>query len=352
MRVDSEKLPEVLRQGLKLLYVIHGEEALLALEAADRLRVAARKDGFEEREVLTVEPGFDWSRLAMAAATRSLFASRRLLELRIPSGRPGVEGGSALAGFAKRLPADTVSLVMLPKLDRTQLASAWFTALDAAGVCVVANAVPPARLTQWLSARLAAQRQDADPATLELLAQRVEGNLLAAHQEVRKLGLLLAEGRLEFEAVRQSVLDVARYDVFKLRDALLEGQMGRVLRILDGLRGEGVATPLVLWAVTEDTRALLRLNRGLAAGRPGKTLASELKLFGDRAERLLAVARGASAPALEQALLAAAAADRVNKGLGRGDPWDALLGLCEQVMRACRAGRREAPNRVRMPTGS
>ena len=183
--VDTEQLAQHLTRGLKPLYAIHGEETLLALEAADRIRQRCHQEGYSEREVLTVESGFDWSRLAMSGNSLSLFSSKRLLELRIPSGKPGNEGAEALRAYAVNLAPDTVTLIALPKLDRSQLSSAWFTALDSAGVAVAASPVTIARLPQWLAARLALQEQQADQETLEFLVGCVEGNLLAAHQEVQ-----------------------------------------------------------------------------------------------------------------------------------------------------------------------
>ena len=246
MRIDTEQLAQHLTRGLKPLYAVHGEETLLALEAADRIRLRCRQEGYSEREVLTVESGFDWSRLAMSGNSLSLFSTKRLLELRIPSGKPGNEGAEALRSYAANLAPDTVTLISLPKLERTQLSSGWFEALESAGVVVAANPIPLARLPQWLAARLALQEQQADEQTLELLVGRVEGNLLAAHQEVQKLALLFPPGKLDAEQVRNVVLDVARYDVFKLGETLLAADTARFVRMLDGLRGEGVAAPLVL----------------------------------------------------------------------------------------------------------
>jgi DNA polymerase-3 subunit delta len=327
VRIDTEQLAQHLQRALAPLYTVHGEETLLALEAADRIRQQARAQGYSEREVLTAEAGFDWSQLAMSANSLSLFGSRRILELRVPSGKPGTEGAEALKRFASHLPADTVALVSLPRLDRATLASGWFEALEQGGVAVAANAVTPARLPQWLAGRLRLQGQEADGDTLALLAGMVEGNLLAAQQELHKLALLFPPGKLTREGVESAVLDVARYDVFKLGEALLAGDPARVVRVLEGLKGEGAAPPLVLWAITEELHALWRVSAAVAAGKPPQLALREARVWGARAELLPRALRRIGAGQLQAGLLAAADVDRTIKGLTRGDAWEELLRL-------------------------
>jgi DNA polymerase-3 subunit delta len=347
MVIDSEQLPQQLQRGLRPLYTVFGEETLLALEAADRIRRAARAKGYADREVLTVEAGFDWSRLHASSHSLSLFGSQRLLELRIPSGKPGVEGAEAIKRFCADLPPDTVSLVSLPKLDKATLNSGWFQALEGAGVAVTAAPVPAARLPQWLAGRLAQQGQEAEPDALERLAGMVEGNLLAAQQEVQKLALLFPAGRLAPEDIQSAVMDVARYDVFKLGEAILAGDRARLARMLDGLQAEGVAPPLVLWAIAEEIRALWRVGRALDAGKPMAVALRDARVWGARADLLPRAVRGVSPAALEAALLHAARADRLIKGLGRGDAWDELLQLALRLM-PCAAPQRPQSNRGRI----
>jgi len=348
MRVDSEQLAQHLKRGLKALYTVYGEETLLALEAADRIRACARAAGHTEREVLIAESGFDWASLAASGSSLSLFASRRILELRIPTGKPGIEGAEAIKRYVADLPPDTVSLVLLPKLDRTTLAAAWFEALEGAGVCVAANPVPPARLPQWLAGRLEQQGQRADPQALQFLSDMVEGNLLAAQQELHKLALLFPPGELSLEAVESAVVDVTRYDVFKLGEALLAGDQARFVKMLEGLKGEGVAPPLVLWAIAEEIRALFRVQAGTAGGRPLPVALREARIWGARAE-LLPRALGRLRPAeLEEALLHAAGTDRMIKGLARGDVWDDLLRLGLRLMPGTPANLSRG-NRGRIP---
>jgi len=348
MRVDPEQLLQHLQRGLKPLYTVHGEETLLALEAADRIRRQARANGYVEREVLTVESGFDWSQLHMSGHSLSLFGARRLLELRIASGKPGVEGAEAIKRFCSDLPPDTVSLVSLPKLDRATLTSGWFQELDSAGVTIAAQPVPRSQLPQWLSGRLARNGQEADQVTLELLAGMVEGNLLAAQQEVQKLALLFPRGRLQAHDVESAVMDVARYDVFKLGEAILAGNRARLVRMLDGLRGEGVALPLVLWAIVEEIRALWRVSRALSAGVPMPVALREAKVWGTRAELLPQAVRRVRPGEIQGALVEAARVDRLIKGIGRADPWDSLAQLVLRLVPGASPQSGAAGNRGRI----
>ena len=240
--------------------------------------------------------------------------------------------------------------MLLPKLDRATLATAWFEALDAAGVSVTANPVPPARLPQWLAGRLEQQGQQADHDTLQFLADMVEGNLLAAQQEVQKLALLFPPGRLTLEEVEPAIADVARYDVFKLGETLLSGDRARFVRMLEGLKGEGVAPPLVLWAIAEEIRALLRVSTAVSQRHPLQAAMREARVWGARAELLPRALRRLQAAELEEALLHAAAVDRMGKGLVRGDVWDELLRLGLRLMPAPAA--RPAGNRGRIAVKS
>lgn len=340
MRIDTEQLRHQLSRELKPLYVVHGDEPLLALEAADRIRAAARAEGYAERELLTVEAGFKWASLATAAGARSLFASKKLLELRVPTGKPGVEGADTLQQYCRALPADTVTLVLLPRIDWRTLNSGWFGALEHAGVAVEAKPVARKALPQWLAGRLKAQDQHAEAAVLDFIADRVEGNLLAAYQEVQKLALLLPTGPVTFEQVRDAVIDVARYDVFSLGEALLEGEPQKLVRMLDGLKREGAAPPLVLWAFAEEIRAIGKVITGIAAGRPLSLLWRDAKVRGQRHQNLMQQhARRFSLPQTAAALRHAAAIDRLIKGLGRGDVWDELLRLALRFARGNRGYR-------------
>jgi len=329
LRIDA--LDAHLKKALAPLYVITSDEHLLLLEAADKIRAHARAQGCSEREVLTVERSFKWGALIAANQSQSLFGDKKIIELRIPTGKPGKEGGQALQNYAAHLSAENVTLITLPKLDWATQKAAWVAALQKAGVFIEIALIERAQLPAWLQARLAAQGQSADKSCLDFMIERVEGNLLAAHQEVQKLGLLYPPGKLNLEQVHDAVLNVARYDVFKLNEAMLEGDAARLVRMLDGLQGEGEALPLVLWAMAEEIRTLLTLKAGIAQGRALAGLCKEYRIWGPR-ERLMqpALARLTQA-ALEAALQEAAQIDRMIKGLRAttfaGDLWDALLQL-------------------------
>ncbi|WP_233862207.1 DNA polymerase III subunit delta [Paraburkholderia adhaesiva] len=347
MQLRLDALEPHLTKGLAGLYVVYGDEHLLAQEACDRIRAAARAAGYTDRSVFTVERGFDWSSLLGASQSMSLFGDRQLVELRIPSGKPGKEGADALKTLAGSANPDVLMLVTLPRLDAATQKSAWFTALADSGVALKVDPVERAQLPNWIGQRLAQQGQRVAPGedgrrALQFVAERVEGNLLAAHQEIQKLGLLYPQGVLSFEQIHDAVLNVARYDVFKLNEAMLTGDAGRLARMLDGLRGEGEASVLVLWAVVEEIRTLLRVKRGIAAGKPLAMLLRENRVWGPR-ERLIGPALSRlTEPALERALVLAARLDRQVKGLAaqaRGewrnalppDAWDGLFELAMTV---------------------
>lgn len=347
MRITTEQLQPHLARELRLLYTVFGDEPLLALEASDRVRAKARAEGYSEREILTADSGFRWSELAHAGNSPSLFASRKLLELRIPTGKPGAEGGAALQAYCEAPPADTVTLVCLPDVDWRARKTGWFEALERAGVMVEAKVVPRKALPPWLAGRLRAQDQEADDETLEFIADRVEGNLMAAHQEVQKLALLFPAGRITFDQARGAVLDVARYDVFNLGPALLEGDPLRLARMLDGLQGEGAAPPLVLWAMCEEIRAIGKIITGASAGKPLPVLWREARVWGTIHQSLMQqnVTRFSLAQ-VSEALRHAAAIDRMIKGLAKGDVWDELLQLGLRFVRSAPAS--PVPKRGKM----
>jgi DNA polymerase III subunit delta len=328
MRISTEQLQQHLARELRPLYAVFGDETLLALEATDRIRSRARADGYTERDVLTADSGFKWSELAFTGNSQSLFAARRILELRIPTGKPGVEGSEALQQYCERQPPDTLTLVVLPELDWRAQKAGWFEALDRAGVMVEAKAVTRKALPEWIAGRLRAQQQDADRETLDFIADRVEGNLLAAHQEVQKLGLLFPAGPIGFEQAQEAVLDVARYDVFNVGEALLAGDVLHLARMMDGLKGEGIAPPLVLWAIAEETRAIGRVLEGVASGKTPPKLWRDARVFGAAHQQLMQQNVGRfSREQVESGIAHAARVDRMAKGLIRGDVWDELLQL-------------------------
>lgn len=327
MQLSSEALPRHLTTGLKPLYVVYGDALLLVIEAADSIRAAARGAGYTERDTLTAEQHFKWSELKGCAQNLSLFAERKVVDLRIPSGKPGVEGGQALQEYVANLSDDVITLITLPKLDWATQKTQWFSALERHGVMICADDLPRNQLPDWLAGRLQRQGQSTDRQTLEFLADRCEGNLLAAFQEIQKLGLLFAPGELSFEQVKESVMDVARYDIFKLSEAMLAGDVARYAHILEGLRAEGTATVLILWAVSEEIRTLGRLLGAMQRGASLRDGMRDMRVRRDKQGLIENAVRRMKFPHVERAVQHAAKLDKMIKGLREGDVWDELLQL-------------------------
>ncbi|MHB1677311.1 MAG: DNA polymerase III subunit delta [Sulfuriferula sp.] len=324
MRIKPEQLATHLAKNLRPLYCVYGDEPLLVLESADQIRSAARAQGYLEREIHQIEGRFNWQNLLATGNNLSLFGDCRFIELRIPSGKPGNEGSKALQNYCAALPADSVTLITLPKLDRATVAAKWFSAIEQTGVTLTVYPVSFEQMPRWIGERLAQQHQQADQDTLRFLAQKVEGNLLAAHQEICKLALLFPDGQLNFSSVRDAVLDVARYDVFKLADALLIGDIPRLMRILNGLRNEGEASTLVLWAMTRELRTLTRLKSAQSAGAATPQLMRELGVWENRQPLVKTALQRTTLNKLVHCMHQTAAIDRMIKGLDNNDPWMAL----------------------------
>jgi DNA polymerase-3 subunit delta len=325
MQLKPEQLTAHLaRDGLAAVYVITGDEPLQVQEAADRLRHAAREDGFSDRQVFEVQQGFDWGRLGAEADALSLFADKRVFDLRIPGGKPGRDGAAALVEYAADPPPDTLLLVTLPRLDRAQRNSKWFRSLDKAGRVITVWPVEARALPAWLKQRARAFRLDLAPDALAFLAGQTEGNLLAAAQEIEKLALLHEGETVGLEAVMASVAGSARYSVFELADSALDGAGGRSLRILAGLRGEGTPALVVLWSLTRELRVLLAVSHALAHRRdPGRALAAH-KVWERRHGLVTMAARRRPPGAWQRLLRLCAQADRAAKGRDAADPWQLL----------------------------
>jgi DNA polymerase III subunit delta len=352
MQIRADQIQAQLQKELRPLYTVWGDEPLLVQEAADAIRAAARAGGCTERQVHTVSGAhFDWSSLLGQSHAMSLFADRQLIEIRIPSGKPGKDGSQALQQYAQTLNADDVTLIQLPKLDRQQQQSTWFTALDAKGVTVRVDPVERQALPQWIAKRLAAQGQPVQAGVegeraLGFFADRVEGNLLAAHQEVSKLALLYPQGPLSFEQIESAVLNVARYDVFKLGEAVLSGQMARALRMLEGLQAEGEAAVLVHWTLAEDIRNLHRVKTATLAGKPVGMALREVRVWGTKERLFERVVPRLNPADLINLLEAAHVCDGLIKGLKRADwplePWEGLKRLVLMVMAAISGPKNKA----------
>lgn len=347
MQLALAQLGAHLQKGLRSLYTLHGDEPLLMQEAADAIRTAARAQGYTERTVHTVQGAhFDWSEVLAAGGSLSLFADKQIVEVRIPSGKPGKDGSAAIQQLVEQAQGNdsTLTLFMLPRLDFATRKGAWFGALDNGGVSLQIDTIERAALPQWIAQRLQQQGQhvalgEEGQRTLQFFADRVEGNLLAAHQEIQKLGLLFPQGELSQAQVESAVLNVARYDVFKLSEAVLSGQVARVQRMLDGLQAEGEAEVLVHYTLAEDIRALKRVKDAMAAGQPLPMALKAQRIWGPR-ERLFERVLPRLSPArLNNLLQSAHQVDGIVKGLKvpdwPQDGWQALHRLALRFARMC-----------------
>jgi len=355
MQVAVAQLDAHLAKGLRSLYTLHGDETLLVQEAADLIRATARSQGYTERSVFTVAGAhFDWGEVLAAGGSMSLFADRQIIEVRIPSGKPGKDGSAALQQLADAARGNdsVLTLVLLPRLDKMTRGSAWFSALEGQGVGLQIDSVERQALPQWIAQRLSQQQQrvlsgEEGQRTLQFFADRVEGNLLAAHQEIQKLGLLYPAGELSFEQVESAVLNVARYDVFKLSEAVLAGNAPRVQRMLDGLQAEGESEVLVHYTLAEDIRALKRVKDAVSLGQPLPMALREQRIWGLKERLFERVLPRLTPMALDNLLHAAHTVDGLVKGLHAPDwpldSWQALHRLAMMLCRACAQSAKITP---------
>jgi DNA polymerase-3 subunit delta len=331
LRLNADQLAAVLARGLAGIYLISGDEPLLVGEAADAVRAAARASGFADRSVFFIDRSFAWDDLRQETQSLSLFADRRLFELRMPSGKPD-KGAALLLDIATRPPPDVVCLVIADKLDKKASDAPWVRAVEKQGVWVPIWPVGTAALPGWLRVRATALKLEIEPAAAQLIADRVEGNLLAARQELEKLSLLANGGTITSELVLRSVGDSARYDVYQLAEAAGAGDAARALHILLGLKSEGVEPTLILWA-------LVRELRGLWQARERARLQSTVRAGGWNQASTpspRALSRLGKMP-LAGLLVQASRTDRIIKGLAAGDAWTALTGLTGSVAGALQA---------------
>ena len=320
---------------------LHGDEPLLALEAADAVRRAACAAGYTEREVVVVDRHFKAAALASQAGALSLFAERRLVEVRFGAAKPGKEASAAVAAFARDLGDDLRLLVTSARLNGAALRSEAIGLVERAGWLVGVEPIERARLPQWVRARLAAQSQRVDDATLALLVERVEGNLLAAHQEVQKLALLCPPGEVPFDAVRAAVLDVSRFDALDAVEAMLLGDAPRTVRALDALRAEGEPPQRLLWWLADAIRKVARLHDARARGTSFAQAAPALQIWRGSERPYQAALTRIDARTARGALLRAAEIDRIGKGVADGDAWQAILALASELAGAPALGAAE-----------
>jgi|TARA_B110000908_G_scaffold133211_1_gene157029 DNA polymerase-3 subunit delta len=328
MQLAQAQLQQHLNKTLSPIYVLMGDEPLGQSECLDAIRQAARKDGAEERTNFIIERNFNWQSIQQFGQALSLFASKRMLEISIPNGKPGVEGGKALAALAENIIPDTTTIIILPTLAREVKKSIWFSKLQSAATVIELNDIAPTQLPQWIAKRLAQQNQSADNASLEFMAHQVEGNLLAAHQEIQKLGLLYPEGEISAEDIQAGVLNVSRYDAFKLGEAVLAGNPERTSRILQGLQDEGEQPVAVMNPLIWVLRPLVRVKRAQANGESINSAMTSARIYGNRQQQTKDALSRLSLPQLEAALQKLCDIDRIAKGIMVGDAWLELSRLC------------------------
>lgn len=326
MKLRQDQLSRHAAEPLRPVYVVHGDEILLQQEACDTLRQAARRQGYTEREVHHAERGADWDELLASANNLSLFGDRKILEIRFGS-KPDAAAASALERYCANPSPDTLLLLILPKLDGTAQKAKWFLACEAAGASVQLPQVDAQALPDWLQARLRHASLQLDAEAFTLLAERVEGNLLAAQQEIEKLRLLAPAGVLGADVVRGAVGDSARYNVYDLADVALAGDAGKAAHMLAGLRAEGQSESSVLWALGKDARTLAALREGVDAGQPVNALLQQNGVWQKRQslfQRALQRTPRDRALRLVQEILAC---DLAIKGQSDEQAWDVLLRL-------------------------
>ena len=328
MQLDSTQLKQHLLKTLAPLYVLVGDEPLALSECLDNIRGAARKAGADERNSYILERNFKWQQINQFAQALSLFSALRILEIHIPNGKPGVEGGKALTELSANLIPDTTTIIVLPTLERDAKNSVWFGALQKVGVVIDLKEISPAQLPNWLAARLALQHQSTDAISLAFIAHQVEGNLLAAHQEIQKLALLYPAGEISHESVREAVLNVSRFDAFQLGDAVLAGDAARVTAILQGLQDEGEQVVAVMNPLMWVLRPLVRIKQAEARNENIMNAMTSARIYGDRQNLVKRAINRLSLRQLEAALQKLCDIDKTAKGMMQGDAWLELSRLC------------------------
>lgn len=331
MKISGDNLASGLARGLAPTYLVAGDEPLLVNEAADAIRARARADGFTERELHVVERGFDWNALLADSRAMSLFAQRKIVEIRMTNPTPGEQGGAAIVELAGQASPDTLVLVITGKLDGRTQNSRWVSAIEQHGVLVQVWPVELARLPNWIRERLGRHGLQAEPAAASLLAERVEGNLLAAHQEVEKLALLLPRGAVSAQTVLDAVADSARFDVLQLGEAAMRGQTARAVRILEGLHGEGVDATLVLWAVNKDLQWIARAQHLMRNGQNADSAMNAIYVWRPRQAAMKQALQRLKPEAVRELLLDASRVDRAIKGVLRIDAWVELEALVARL---------------------
>ena len=328
MRLKVEQLERALQKGLSPVYFLSGDEPLQLGELADAIRKTAKINDYNNREIISVDKNFNWNELAFVSDSLSIFSDKRLLELRIPSGSLGVDGAKAVINYCNRPAQDTILLITAGKIDSKSTKSKWFDALDKLGVIIQVWPLEGDDLSRWLQQRLHKRGLQTDAQGVELLAARVEGNLLAAAQEIEKLYVLYGTGSISVDQIYDVVADSSRYDVFKLMDAVLATDINKLIKILSGLKAESVAAPAVLWALTREARLIIQIKLALAKGHDKNLVFKNLGVWDKRKQLITQTMNRLSDNQLNKILVLSAKADRQIKGQEAGDAWETLLVIC------------------------
>ena len=328
MRIKPEQLKSSLQKKLIQVYFLTGDEPLQLAELADAIRQSAKDSGFENREILSVDHSFQWHELAFAADSLSIFSDKKVLDLRLPSGSPGIEGSKALINYCERIPEETILLITAGKVSSSTFKAKWMDAIDKKGVIIQVWPLDGQDLLRWLDHRMQQRGISTDSEGLRILASRIEGNLLAAAQEIEKLYVLYGTGKLSNQQIFDVVADSSRYDVFKLIDAVLSSDINRILKILTALRSEGIAAPIVLWALTREARTLIKIKTALSQGQNKETVFTANQIWDKRKQLINNALNRLNDNQLNGILVLSAKADRQIKGQEQGDIWELMLVIC------------------------
>lgn len=328
MRLRPEQLEGALKKSLSTIYYISGDEPLQQGEAADAIRLAAKNAGYLAREIYSVETGFNWNELIESADSISIFSDKKLIDLRMPSAKPGIEGAKVLTQYCQKLPEDTLLLITAPKLEKSAQKAKWFQAIEQAGVVIQVWPLEGANLLQWLQQRALKRGLQIEQDGIKALASRVEGNLLAASQEIEKLYILHGATKLSRQTVEESVADNARFDIFKLTDCILSGRANRAIKILSGLRAENIPPPVVLWALAREIRQLINISISVNQGQNKEAVFKSLRVWDKQKQLINAALSRMKIKDLQHALALCSKADRQVKGQQQGDCWETLAAVC------------------------
>ncbi len=334
MRLKGDQLGAALQKTLAPVYLICGDEPLQLGEAADEIRSAAKRAGYTSREMLSIDNGAEWRELTTEAGSLSIFSEKKLIDLRAVSVKPGLEGGKALINYTQQLPEDTLLLITAGKIDSSGQKALWFQAVDKVGVVVQVWPLQGPDLLYWLQRRAERKGMQMDADAVKSLASRIEGHLLAAAQEIEKLYILHGNRRISKAMVEDHVADSARFDVFNLNDALLQGKLNRAVKILHGLRAEGVAAPVVLWGMSREARLLLNVQADLQQGGQLEAVLKKYQVRDKRKQFVQEAVQRLKTPRLQYILQLSATADLQIKGQQAGDGWESLFEICLQFVNA------------------